>query len=146
MKPFRLSVLIAGLAIPAVLMISPGLAESINFAAKMDGTHEVPPTDSKGTGIVTVTYDPDTKTMEWTLKYSGLTGEPMAAHFHGPAEPGKNADIAVPIPDTKSGSKGSATLTDEQANDLTAGKYYVNVHTEKHPDGEIRGQVKKASK
>jgi hypothetical protein len=50
----------------------------------------------------------------------------------------------VPIEDPKSGAKGSATLTDAQAADLTAGKYYINVHTAAHPDGEIRGQVAKA--
>ena len=37
--------------------------------------------------------------------------------------------------------KGSATLTDAQAADLEAGKYYVNVHTAANKDGEIRGQI-----
>ncbi len=47
--------------------------------------------------------------------------------------------------DAKSGATGSATLTDAQAADLTAGKYYVNVHTAAHPGGEIRGQVEKSA-
>ena len=67
-----------------------------------------------------------------------------APHFHGPAAKGENADVAVPIEDPKSGAKGSATLTDAQAADLTAGRYYINVHTAANPDGEIRGQVEKA--
>ncbi len=37
--------------------------------------------------------------------------------------------------------KGKATLTAAQAADLTAGRWYVNLHTAKHPGGEIRGQV-----
>jgi hypothetical protein len=37
--------------------------------------------------------------------------------------------------------KGSATVTDQQMNDLLANKWYVNVHTQAHPNGEIRGQV-----
>jgi hypothetical protein len=38
-----------------------------------------------------------------------------AAHFHGPADADKTADIAVPITgDLKSPVKGSATLTDAQ--------------------------------
>ena len=39
--------------------------------------------------------------------------------------------------------EGSATLTDAQAADLVAGKYYVNIHTAANPGGEIRGQVTK---
>ena len=46
-------------------------------------------------------------------------------------------------PNTASGSEGSATLTDAQAADLMAGKYYVNIHTEANKGGEIRGQVTK---
>jgi hypothetical protein len=37
--------------------------------------------------------------------------------------------------------KGSATLTEDQAQALTGGNMYVNVHAAKYPDGEIRGQV-----
>ena len=44
---------------------------------------------------------------------------------------------------TASAAEGSAILTDEQAADLTAGKYYINVHTAANPGGEIRGQVTK---
>ncbi|MEO6781607.1 MAG: CHRD domain-containing protein, partial [Bradyrhizobium sp.] len=67
-----------------------------------------------------------------------------AAHFHGPAEPGKNAGVAVAIPSASTSPvEGSATLTDAQAADLEAGKYYVNIHTAANPGGEIRGQVMK---
>jgi hypothetical protein len=39
--------------------------------------------------------------------------------------------------------QGSATLTDAQAADLLAGRYYINIHTAATPAGEIRGQVTK---
>jgi hypothetical protein len=39
--------------------------------------------------------------------------------------------------------KGDATLTDAQASDLQAGRWYFNVHTTAHVDGELRGQVVK---
>ena len=44
---------------------------------------------------------------------------------------------------TSSPVEGSATLTDAQAADLMAGKYYINIHTAANPGGEIRGQVTK---
>ena len=85
-----------------------------------------------------------TKNLTWTVTFTGLKGPATAAHFHGPAEAGKNAGVAVAIPNAASSpAEGSATLTDAQAADLTAGKYYVNIHTAANPGGEIRGQVTK---
>jgi hypothetical protein len=36
---------------------------------------------------------------------------------------------------------GSATITQAQADDVMAGLWYVNIHTDANPSGEIRGQV-----
>jgi hypothetical protein len=91
-----------------------------------------------------VTYDTTSKQVTWRINYSGLSGPPTAAHFHGPAQPGTNAGVAVPIPNpATSPVQGSATLTDAQAADLLAGRYYINIHTAATPAGEIRGQVTK---
>ena len=126
----------------AVAFAGPAFAEK--FKATLDGKSEVPPIASKGTGTADIDYDPATKKLSWKLTYSGLSGPATAAHFHGPAESGKNAGVAVAIPNaTTSPTEGSATLTDAQAADLMAGKYYVNVHTAANPGGEIRGQVTK---
>jgi hypothetical protein len=90
-------------------------------------------------------YDIATKKFTYTVTYSGLTGPATAAHFHGPAAEGANAPPVVPVPATMLASpiKGDATLTDAQAADLAAGKWYFNVHTAAHGPGEIRGQVMK---
>ena len=89
-------------------------------------------------------YDNASKKLSWKITYSGLSGPATAAHFHGPAEAGANAGVAVAIPNAgTSPVEGSATLTDAQAADLMAGKYYINVHTAANPGGEIRGQVTK---
>jgi hypothetical protein len=125
-----------------VALAGPAFAEK--FKATLDGKSEVPPNTSAGTGTADIDYDAASKKLTWTLTYSGLSGPATAAHFHGPAEAGKNAGVAVAIPNaTKSPVSGSATLTDAQAADLEAGKYYVNVHTQANPGGEIRGQVTK---
>jgi len=126
----------------AVLLAGPASAET--FKAMLDGKSEVPPNTSAATGTADIDYDPASKKLSWKLTYSGLSGPATAAHFHGPAETGKNAGVAVAIPNAGSSpAEGSATLTDAQAADLEAGKYYVNVHTAANPGGEIRGQVSK---
>jgi hypothetical protein len=133
--------LLATLAV-GVLFAGPALAEKMK--ATLDGKSENPPNTSAGKGTADIDYDAATKKLSWKLTYSGLSGPATAAHFHGPAEPGKNAGVAVAIPNAgTSPAEGSATLTDAQAADLMAGKYYVNVHTAANPGGEIRGQVTK---
>ena len=126
----------------AIAFTGPALADKMKAA--LDGKAQVPPNTSAGTGTADIDYDPASKKLSWKLSYSGLSGPATAAHFHGPAEAGKNAGVAVAIPNaTSSPVEGSATLTDAQAADLVAGKYYVNIHTAANPGGEIRGQVTK---
>jgi CHRD domain len=135
----------AGSAASAVLLASasPSFAAPVQFKAELKGSSEVPPNTTSGSGTVTASYDPATKQLTWSGTYSGLTGPATAAHFHGPAEPGKNAGVAVPITPAASPLKGSATLTDAQAADLMGGRWYVNVHTEANKGGELRGQLVK---
>jgi hypothetical protein len=126
----------------AFAFAGPAFAEKMK--ATLDGKSEVPPNASAGTGTADIDYDAATKKLTWKVTYSGLSGPATAAHFHGPAEAGKNAGVEVAIPNAGSSPvSGSATLTDAQAADLMAGKLYVNVHTAANPGGEIRGQVTK---
>jgi hypothetical protein len=128
--------------VTTVAFAGPAFADK--YKAMLDGKSENPPTTSTGTGTADIDYDTATKKISWKLTYTGLSGPATAAHFHGPAEPGKNAGVEVAIPGaTSSPAEGSATLTDAQAADLAAGKLYVNVHTAANPGGEIRGQVTK---
>lgn len=123
-------------------MVFAGSASAEKLKATLDGKSEVPATASSGTGAADLDYDAASKKLSWKLTYSGLSGPATAAHFHGPAEAGKNAGVMVPIPNAATSPvEGSATLTDTQAADLLAGKLYVNIHTAANPGGEIRGQV-----
>jgi hypothetical protein len=123
-------------------LASPAMAEVTNFKADLSAKNEVPPNDSKGSGSVSATYDSSSKKLTWKGSYSGLTGAATAAHLHT-GEKGKNGGVTVPIAPATSPLEGSATLNDQQAADLMAGKLYVNVHTAAHKAGEIRGQLVK---
>jgi CHRD domain len=126
------------------LMSTPALAESITLVAEITGAAQVPPNPSKGSGTVTGAYDTVTRVLTWKGTYSGLTGQPMAAHFHGPADARMNAPVVVNFEKLASPFEGTATLTEAQAADLLAGRWYANFHTPSYPGGELRGQVVRA--
>lgn len=134
---------LAAMAVIGLLGGLPANAETLTFKAELQGSQEVPPNDTKGSGAVTASFDTSSKQLTWEGNYTGLTASPTMAHFHGPADPGKNAGVALPIQASSPSFKGSATLTDAQAKDLMAGQWYVNLHTAAHPGGELRGQLKK---
>ena len=136
-------ILFGGVAAIALIVSSAAFAQ-VKMKADLTGAQEVPPVTTQGKGSADVSFDPASKKLSWTINYSGLSGPATAAHFHGPAEAGKNAGVAVPIPNQASSPvKGEATLNDNQAADLQAGRYYINIHTAANPGGEIRGQVTK---
>ncbi len=125
----------AALAVPAS-------AEMVKYSADLTSGAVVPPTDSSATGTADVTVDTDANTASWTVSYEGLTGDATAAHIHGPASEGENAGPVIDM----SGAimEGEGEITADQISELEDGKYYVNIHTEENPDGEIRGQLSKA--
>ena len=131
------------IAVSPLIAALPAAAETQTFKATLAGSQEVPATTSKGTGTADLSYDTATKKLTYKVTYAGLSGPATAAHIHGPAEAGKNAGVAIPFTTPASPIDGTATLTDAQAADLTAGKMYINVHTAENKGGEIRGQVTK---
>jgi CHRD domain len=122
--------------------LSAASAATMDYHATMNAKSEVPPTDSTGTGDVQATLNTDTKQLTYTMTYKGLTGPATAAHFHGPADPGQNAGVAVPVGNNPPNpATATVTLTDAQMKDLQDGKWYANVHTAANKGGEIRGQM-----
>ena len=113
-------------------------AEMMMFTTALTGAAQVPPVDSAATGTVELKVDTEAKTVAWVVTTEGLSGEPTASHIHGPADATASAG---PVIDTLATLAGSSPITDEQIAELQAGKYYYNVHTEKFPNGEIRGQL-----
>ncbi len=141
----------AGLAALAFAMLtatrSLAVADTLNFQADLVGGQEAPPNDSTGTGHLEATLDTSANTLTWTCTYSGLTGAPFAAHFHGPVSyvgttSEENAPIQVGTPgNLASPFHGRATIDATQAEDLKIGRWYFNLHSPKYPGGEIRGPV-----
>ena len=129
----------------ALIALTPAaFAATETYMADLKGASEVPAVDSKGSGMLSATYDTASKKLTYTVTYKDLSGPAAAAHFHGPADAKTNAGVVVPVKEITPGTlKGEATLTDAQAADLQAGKWYFNIHTAANKGGEIRGQVMK---
>ncbi len=89
-------------------------AEKVTLKADLTSAQEVPPVTSPGKGSATVTVDTATKEVTWKVDYSGLTGDALAAHIHGPADPGANAGVVVNLgaAGVKNPLEGKGTVTD----------------------------------
>ncbi len=145
-RPITRRIVIAATALAAAgaFAAAPHAAPA-SFKVALTGGEQVPPVETAGKGTADLTYDPATRTLTWSVSFEGLSGPATMAHFHGPAAAGKNAGVTVWIGKqggpVESPVKGEATLTPDQAAQFAAGEWYVNVHTQAHPGGEIRGQV-----
>jgi len=117
-------------------------ASSMSVTAKLNAKQEVPAQvvkDTKAKGKFTGTLVGSK--LKWKLTFSGLTGQATAAHIHIGAM-GKAGNVAIPLcGPCKSGAHGKATLSAALKKALGHHKLYVNVHTTKNPNGEIRGQL-----
>ena len=117
----------------------------------LTGAQEVPAVTSSGQGTAEISYDPTLKIitykLTWQLGNTAATTTNM--HFHG-AENGSDAissGVAIGITGFSTGSSGTlngstVALTDVQATQLLAGKWYVNIHSSTVPGGELRGNIK----
>lgn len=131
-----------------------GQAVLIPWQAFLDGSQEVPPNGSRGTGEAFGTYDTDTNLVTVTsFVVRDLSGPPTATHFHE-APFGSNGPVRIDMlganghwNDNGDGSftyvqDGNLMFTSEDHETaFLAGNAYINVHTGQFPPGEIRGQV-----
>ena len=79
--------------------------------------------------------------LTWKLTFTKLTGPASAAHIH---MGGMHVSGPVVVPlcgPCKSPVTGTATLTKALMTAFKKHDLYVNVHTAKNPNGEIRGQL-----
>lgn len=142
---------------------------SRRFAARLDGYQEVPANSTTGQGIFVAKLDEinGADVLEYTLTYRALEGTTTAAaHIHvgqRTANGGVSAFLCgggdkpacPPTGGTVEGVIDAADVIGPAGQGVAAGEFaeliramragvtYANVHTNKHPGGEIRGQIGK---
>lgn len=127
----------------------------------MSSAQEVPAVNSSALGTLDVSYSKKTKLLNYKVTWSGLTDSVLLMHIHGLAPVGFSAGVVQNIVTAsngifpqktsgkftyfKSGTLSGTLLADGnivKEEDLLNGMYYVNIHTNTFPGGEIRGQIK----
>lgn len=135
----RTTAIIAALAVAGVAQ-----AQVIDLRITLDGDQESPPVMTAANGQGTATLDLATNEFSWDVTFQGLSSPQTAAHFHGAAPQCSNAGVQLGL-SVGSPLVGSATVTAQQAADILAGLWYLNIHSQNHGSGEIRGQVMPAA-
>jgi hypothetical protein len=149
--------------IALALVAAPAAAAGHRFVAPLSGDEEVPPVETRATGVATFKLSRDGSEMSFRLIVANIENVTQA-HIHlGP--PGVNGPVVVwlypegpppaPIPGRFQGVLSTGTFTEadlvgplegesfaDLLDEMRAGNTYVNVHTLQHPPGEIRGQIR----
>lgn len=110
----------------------------------LTGKQQVPPVDSPGRGIANWTFDSNTNKITGAVSFSNLTSNATAAHIHMGAV-GTNGPVQVTLSGGAGAKSGvfsvNTSLNPGQIDALKKELLYFNIHSEKYPDGEIRGQI-----
>lgn len=146
MKKFLIAGTIAVIAMMSVVSLASSQTndktKTVKFSASLNIGQEVP--HPKGTKVGAIGHFDATlsgTTLKWSLTFAHLSGAATASHIHTGVR-GKSGPVLVALcgPCTSPAS-GTATVTAVEIKSIESGGTYVNVHTAKNPNGEIRGQI-----
>ncbi|HEX8266187.1 MAG TPA: CHRD domain-containing protein [Pyrinomonadaceae bacterium] len=119
------------------------------FSVYLSGRQTVPANNSPGSGtcMITINLTQTQGTVE--CRYRNLSSNVTGVHIHENGPVGVNGPIRFDLAFT-GGTTGTInpltfTTTPAQVADMRSNKWYVDVHTANFPNGEIRGQVKRAN-
>jgi hypothetical protein len=130
-------------------MAAAAQAETVNWTATLNqvqATEQDTPL-TKARGMAEGTVDTETGKLVFTITHDDLSADPTSGAFHGPAAMGTEAPPTVILEEAggwASPIEREVMISPEQAQELLAGMWYINLNTNQNPEGEIRGQIEKA--
>lgn len=126
--------------------LPPGTESDVALVAELTGGAEVPgPGDPAGSGSFSggIVMNANSGELCYVLEVADLSSEVTAAHIHRGAE-GEAGDIHVELTPPIGGPVDECiTLNATELVPLMddPSQFYVNVHSQGHPDGAVRGQL-----
>ena len=131
----------AAIAVALLLAAGVGLASAATVHVTLKGSRETPPvkTMASGYGVIKVAAD---GTVSGKVTTRGITGTMAHIHEGAPGQSGKPIIALAPGPHGTWMVPAGSKLSAHQMKEFKAGDLYVNVHSDAHPAGEIRGQLK----
>src|SRR6185295_5379528 len=131
-------------AVGTTLWLVPLASAHVELEATLDADQEVPAPNvgtHTPTGTASLIFDFATKTIQYEITATDLTGPAILAHIHsGPVgTPGGVLGCCTLNATALAGTTGA--LTDADITALFGGGLYVNLHTAANPSGEVRGQI-----
>jgi Cu/Zn superoxide dismutase len=123
------------------------LSSTIQVTARCNGGNEVPAVMTQGQGLAVITLNKKMTAGEFFFQATGLSGPITGIHIHAGLE-GENGPVLFNLTPFLDGDMVRAKIEFDSfftVNSLLDGEYYLNVHTEDNPGGEIRGQLKTES-
>lgn len=142
-KTASLVAALAATALAPAVSAAPTKATGVPLMASLTGSAEVPgPGDADGTGTFTGRLNVGQGQLCYTLTSANLATLTMA-HIHA----GKAGVAGPPVVTLTANAPSETCMTVDKATaqKLVAmpGDFYVNIHTNDHPGGAIRGQLMK---
>lgn len=119
------------------------LSSNLVFTARMNGEQESPQVATDGQGVAVLTFDRTQANAFINVSLSHLSSPITGAHIHEAAF-GENGPVVLDLTPFLSGNRIKGVLRGLPStvlSKLLSGVYYINVHTENNPSGEIRGQL-----
>lgn len=113
-----------------------------SYHVELEGQQEVPMVHTEQSATASVTINETDRIVMAEMDLSDVTGV-SGAHIHA-GEVGTNGPVAFGFSDEDNDGVWmieGEDVTQEQHDALLAGHWYVNVHTDDFPDGELRGQI-----
>jgi hypothetical protein len=117
------------------------------FVFELNGGQEVPSVTTQATGTGMVSIDRDETSAHYMVVYSGLEGNFTASHFHH-AKPGVSGGVIYNITSSYNPFGGAFGYWDETSTPIFDAaplmynnEVYLNVHSDQHASGEIRGNL-----